>query len=190
MLDVLRILKESVKYFDRDTIRLAVSCSYKIALVDVGSFSHAPVPRESVYDTELMGILSNWLRVSHGWLVTGQWHLRTPSDKHKYTIIILNKDKHMIILELLTTRNETFIWSHIENMPEYKSLSGAEEAWIVHFTCQDDFRPVWQSDTELDDGVNMVHFSHDLNFTRVQMHAQFKDTAGEIKETDELLAII
>jgi len=109
MLDVLRILKESVKYFDRDTIRLAVSCSYKIALVDVGSFSHAPVPRESVYDTELMGILSNWLRVSHGWLVTGQWHLRTPSDKHKYTIIILNKDKHMIILELLTTRNETFI---------------------------------------------------------------------------------
>jgi len=75
-------------------------------------------------------------------------------------------------------------------MPEYKSLSGAEEAWIVHFTCQDDFRPVWQSDTELDDGVNVVHFSHDINFRRVQMHARFKDTAGKVKEIDEFLAII
>ena len=189
-LDVLSILKESVKYLDRDTIRLAVSRSYKTALVKVGGLSCAPVPRESVYDTELMGILSNWLRVSHGWSVTGQWHLRTPSDKHKYTDIVLGKDKHTIVLELLATGNETFIRSHIEKTPEYKSLLAAEEAWVVHFTCQDDFRPIWPSDTELDDGVNMVHFSHDIKFTRVRMHARFKDTAGKIKEVDELLAIL
>jgi len=42
-LDVLRILKESVKYFDSDTIRLAVSRSYKTALVKVGGLSCAPV---------------------------------------------------------------------------------------------------------------------------------------------------
>ncbi len=189
-LDVLRVLKESVKYLDSDTIRLAISRSYKTALVKVGGVSRAPVPRESVYDTELMGILSNWLRVSHGWSVTGQWHLRTPSDKHKYTDIVLNKDKHTIVLELLATGNETFIRSHIEKTPENKSLLDAEEAWVVHFTCQDDFRPIWQSDTQLDDGVNMVHFSHDIDFTGVRMHARFKDTAGKVKEINELLAII
>ena len=113
-----------MKYFDRDTIRLAISRSYKIALVNVGGLSRAPVPRESVYDTELLGILSNWLRVSHRWSVMGQWHVRTLSDKHKCTDIILDKDRHMIVLELLATRNETFIQSHIENMPEYKSLLG------------------------------------------------------------------
>ena len=93
----------------------------------------------------------------------------------------------MIVLELLATENENTIRSHIEKTPEYKSLLGAEEAWVVHFTCQDNFRPVWQSDTELDDGVNVVHFSYDINFRRVWMHARFKDTAGKVEEIDELL---
>jgi len=190
-LHVLEVLKESLRYFDKDTIRLAVSRSYKTALVKVGGLSHASVPRESVYDTELLGIISNWLRVSHGWSVTGQWHLRNPSDKHKYTDIVLKKDKHStIVLELLATENQAFIRSHIEKTPEYQSLLAAEEAWVVHFTCQDDFRPIWQSDTDLNKGVNVVHFSHDTDFTRVRMNARFKDTVGNVKHiTDELLAI-
>ena len=188
-LDVLGVLKESVKYLDRDTIRLAVSRSYKTALVKVGGLSRAPVPRQSVFDTEFMGILSNWLRVSYRWSVTGQWHLRNPPDKHKYTNVVLNKDRHTIVLELLATGNETFIRSHIEKTQEYKSLLAAEEAWVVHFTSQDDFHPIWQSDTELDNGVSVVHFSHDINFTRVRMHARFKDTAGKVKEIDEPLAV-
>lgn len=138
-LDVLEVLKESLKSLDKNTIRLAVFRSYKTALVQVGGLSRAPVPRESVYNTELMGVLSNWLRVNHGWSVTGQWHLRIPSDKHKYSDIFLKKDKHTIVLELLATGYEAFIRSHIEKTLEYKSLLGAEEAWVVHFTCQDDF---------------------------------------------------
>jgi hypothetical protein len=67
------------------------------------------------------------------------------------------------------------------------SLLSADEAWVVHFTCEDDFYPFWQSDT---DGVNVVHFSHDLNFTRVLMNARFKDEAGNVKEIkDEVVAI-
>jgi len=185
-LDVLGVLRESVKYLDKNTIRRAVS--YKTAPVKVGGLSHVRVPRESVYDTELMGILSNWLRVGHGWSVTGQWHFRNPLDRQKYTDIVLDKDIK-IVLEVLATRNETSIRSHIDKTPEYKSLLAAEEAWVVHFTCQDDFRPIWQSDAELDVGVNVVHFSHDINFTRVRMHARFKDTAGKVKKIDELLAI-
>jgi hypothetical protein len=136
-----------------------------------------------------MGILSNWLRVSHGWSVTGQWNLRNPSNKHKYTDIVLVDKDFRIVLEVLATGNKSDIQSHIEKTPEYKSLLAAEEAWVVHFTCQDDFRPIWQSDTELDDGVNVVHFSHDINFTRVRMHARFKDTVGKVKEIDEPLAL-
>ncbi len=188
-LDVLEVLKESLKSLDKDFIRLAVSRSYKTALVKVGGLSRAPVPRESVYDTELMGVLSNWLRVNHGWSVTGQWHLRTPSDKRKYSDIILKKDNHTIVLELMATGDKAFIHSHIEKIPEYKSLLGAEEAWVVHFTRQDDFRPVWQTEHELD-GVNVVHFSHDLNFTTVRMNARFKDAVGHVTQiTDELIAV-
>jgi hypothetical protein len=35
---------ESLKYFDKDTIRLAASRSYKISPVKVGGISHAAVP--------------------------------------------------------------------------------------------------------------------------------------------------
>jgi len=185
-LNVLETLKESLKYFDKDNIRLAAFRSYKVSPVKVGGASHTHVPRESVYDNELMGILSNWLQGNYGWSVTGQWHLRNPSEKHKFSDIVLKKDQ-TIVLELLATGNRAFIRSHIDKTPEYMSLLSADEAWVVHFTCQDNFCPSWQSDT---DDVNVVHFSHDLNFTRVLMNARFKDEAGIVKEIkDELVAI-
>ncbi len=189
-LNVLETLKESLKYFDKDTIRLAAFRSYKVSPVKVGRASRTHVPRESVYDTELMGILSNWLQGNYGWSVTGQWHLRNPSSKHKFSDIVLKKGDSMIALELLATGNRAFIQSHIEKTPEYMSLLSADEAWVVHFTCEDDFYPSWQSDTNLGGGVNVVHFSHDLNFTRVLMNARFKDMAGDVKEIkDEVVAI-
>jgi hypothetical protein len=186
---VLDALIESLKVFDKDLIRLACSRSYKSSSVKVGGLSQVPVPRESVYDTELMRILSNWLLL-HDWTVTGQWHLQTTHGKHKYTDIVLQKDQHPpIVLELLATGDQSFVRSHIEKTPGYKALLSADEAWIVHFTCEDDYHPVWQSDAELDEGVNVVHFSHDLEFTRVWMNARWKNEAGILQEDSRKLDI-
>jgi len=186
-------LIESLKVFDKDLIRLARSRSYKSSMsVKVGGFSQVPVPRESVYDTELMRILSNWLLL-HDWTVTGQWgqwHPQTAPGKHKYTDIVLRKDQYPpIVLELLATGDRSFVRSHIEKTPGYKALLSADEAWIVHFTCEDDYHPVWQSDAELDEGVNVVHFSHDLDFTRVWMNARWKNDVGILQEDSRKLDI-
>jgi hypothetical protein len=70
--------------------------------------------------------------------VTGQWHLRNPSEKHKFSAIILKQDDSTIVLELVATGNRAFIQSHIEKTSEYMSLLSADEAWVVHFTCEDD----------------------------------------------------
>jgi hypothetical protein len=145
LLNVLETLKESLKCFDKDTIRLAAFRSYKVSPVKVGGASRTHVPRESVYDTELMGILSNWLQGNYGWSVTCQWHLRNPSEKHKFFDIVLKKNQ-TIVLELLATGSRSFIHSHIEKTPEYMSLLSADEAWVVHFTCEDNFYPFWQSE--------------------------------------------
>jgi hypothetical protein len=67
------------------------------------------------------------------------------------------------------------------------SLLSATEAWIVHFTCEDNFHPIWQSGANLDNGINMVHFSHNPDFTRVWMSARFKDAMGNITEIDNVL---
>ena len=186
VLDVLETLKESLRFFDKTTIRLAVDRACKCSTVTVGGVSHAPVPRESVYDTELMGILSNWLQGNYGWTVTGQWHLRD-GDKHKYTDIVLEKGP-TIVLEVLATGGPAFIRSHIDKTPRYRSLLSADEAWVVHFTCEDDFQPIWQSDTEVENGLNIVHFLHNPGFTTVWMNARFKDSVGRVSQiTDELV---
>jgi hypothetical protein len=179
-IDFLGVLAESLKYFDKEHISLAACRSYKsLKAVKVDGSCYAQVPRESVYDTELMRILSNWLQKHHDWKVRGQWHLKNPFGKHKYTDIVLEKEGNpTTVLELLATGDEEFVNSHIDKTPEYMELLRAQKAWIIHFTREDHYVPVWQSDDMLDKGINLVHVWHNLEFTKVQMIAKWKDSTG------------
>ena len=190
-LDVLAILIQSLKFFDKALIRLAASRSYKTSQVKMSSVPDGRVPRESVYDTELMRILSNWLRNRYDWTVIGQWHLRTHVEKHKYSDIVIKKtDEPTIVLELLATGDASFVRSHIQKTPEYMALLSGNEAWVVHFTCEHDYRPIWQTDEELLGGINVVHFAHDLDFTNVVMSTHWKDRAGNIRHEDRRLLTV
>jgi hypothetical protein len=181
-LDVLGVLIESLKYFDKDLIRLAASRSHKKSSVKIPGSPDGHVPRESVYDTELMRILSNWLQVQNGWTVTGQWHLKNDLKEHRYPDIVIKKPEHRtVVLELLATGDRHSVQSHIEKTPEYMALLSADEAWVVHFTRQDPYTPVWEP-ARLGSGVNVVHFAHDLAFTKVLMSARWHDDAGTITE--------
>ena len=187
---VLGILIESLKFFDKALIRLAYSSSYKTSKAKISGVGDGHVPRESVYDTELMRILSNWLGNRYSWTVTGQWHLQTDMKKHKYSdIVIKKKDNPTIVLELLATGDTSFVQSHIEKTPEYMALLSANEAWVVHFTCERDYHPIWQSDEELSGGLNVVHFAHDPDFTNMVMSTRWKDRAGNTHENRRLLRV-
>jgi len=62
-LDILETLKMAIRFFDKELIRLAPVQSYKGSgkAIRVGGNHSVRVPRESVYDTELSRILTNWL---------------------------------------------------------------------------------------------------------------------------------
>ena len=188
----LGILIESLKFFDKALIRLAASRSYKTSKVEIPGVPDGHVPRESVYDMELMRILSNWLQRIGSWRVTPQWHLQTHmKNKHKYSdIVIKDSDNPTIVLELVATGDTSLVRSHIQKAPECMALLSADEAWVVHFTCEPDYHPIWQSDVELSGGVNVVHFAHDLDFTNVVMSARWKDRAGNIQHEDRRLLTV
>lgn len=172
-------LIESLKFFDKDLIRATGSRSFKSSTVLVCGVSGSHVPRESVYDAELMRIFCCWLRPLHGWNVTGQWHLRTALGQHKYTDMILQQDKSPpIVLELLATGDPSSVKSHIAKTSENNRLLSANEGWVIHFTCEDDYGPIWQSDEELNNGVNIMHISHDLDFEQLRVWACWKDDDG------------
>ncbi|ORY89524.1 hypothetical protein BCR41DRAFT_365995, partial [Lobosporangium transversale] len=125
-LDILEIMKIALRFFDKDLILQAEDRSYK------SSGEH--VPRESVYDTELMRVLTNWLNKTKKYEIIGQWHLRERED-HKYSDIVIKKaGKPTVVIELLATGSQTSIKDHISKTLTYKRLLPAEEAWVVHFT--------------------------------------------------------
>ena len=137
-----------------------------------------------------MRVLASWLHRFHGWTVTGQWHLRTTLGKQEYTDITLEKGGNPpIVLKLLATGDPLFVRSHIEKTPEYMNLLSSNEGWVVHFTCEDNYDPVWQSDAELDKGVNVVHFAHDVAFTQVLMWARWRNDTGSAEYNTGILDI-
>ncbi|KAF8812558.1 hypothetical protein BYT27DRAFT_7087461, partial [Phlegmacium glaucopus] len=179
-LHILNTLIKSLEFFDKDLICLARFRSYKTPM-------GKPVPRESIYDTELMRILSNWLQ-QYGWMVTGQWHLQTDLNKHKFSDIVIKKNDWTVVLELLATGTPSSIKSHIQKTAEYKELLSANEAWVIHFTCEDNYEPTWQSDAELLSGINVIHFAHSTtDFTNVLMSTHWKDHAGNTQQEDNRL---
>ncbi|KAI9328404.1 hypothetical protein BDR26DRAFT_874030 [Obelidium mucronatum] len=182
--DVLQLLREALKFFDPDLIRLAHERSYKLGIV--GNHRNTQVPRESVYDTELMRILSNWLTPLHGYTVTGQWHLKEDRN-HKYCDIVVKSIERTVVFELLATGGTRFIESHISKTPDYKRLVLADEAWVIHFSRDPNVldAPVWQSVEQLNDGVNVVHIWHNAEFTEGQMSASWMDEDGLIQTIDK-----
>ncbi|KAF9896603.1 hypothetical protein BX616_007128 [Lobosporangium transversale] len=194
LLDILETMKIALRFFDKNLIMQAGSRSYKGSgkTVKVMGNCNVSVPRESVYDTELMRVLTNWLNKAEEYEIIGQWHLRELED-HKYSDIVIKKaGEPTVVIELLATGSQTSIKDHISKTPTYRRLLSAEEAWVVHFTREDDYfeHPHWQTDAELDQGVNLVHFWHDRDFNTVRMSARWKDRSGNTQRIDnELLTV-
>ena len=176
VLDIPVILTECLKYFDKELIRSAYSCSYKVSSVPVHGSSGIHVPRESVYDTEMMRILCNWLKPC-GWSVIGQQHARTANGKHRYFDIVLEKDGIRTVLELLATGDANFMKSHIKKNPDYVALHSAVESWVIHFTCEDPFTP---TRPEPSCGVNVIYVVHKEDFTDIALHVYPEDTQEEM----------
>jgi len=134
-----------------------------------------------------MRILTNWLVKLEDYTVTGQWHLRS-SGSDKYSDIVIKKpERSTVVLELLATGDIAWVKDHINKTPGYMELLFAEEAWVIHFTREDEYleHPYWQSNDQLNKGVNVVHFWHNKNFTSVRMSARWKDVNGNTQQIDD-----
>ncbi|GES98462.1 P-loop containing nucleoside triphosphate hydrolase protein [Rhizophagus clarus] len=145
-----------------------------MAKVRVNNAKSQPVPRESVYDSELYRVLWNWLS-GYKFRITSQWHLihsNGGKNKHSYSDIVIRSPYGQIfVLELLATATEGELNEHYNRVLNYARLLVADESWIVHFTCEDDYnkKPLWPSDDLLKRNLLVAHFCHDIHFKRVDM---------------------
>jgi hypothetical protein len=138
------------------------------------------VPRESVYDTELTRILSNWLQQQYGRTVTSQWDLQDHPKKYKYFTIVLKKEGYpTTVLELFGNRRSK-LWqvAHSEdNRLHDPSLGERSMGHSFHWRSGPFGNPTWS-------WRNVVHFAPDLDFTNVLMSARWKDCAGNIQQVN------
>lgn len=183
-MDVVEALKMAVKVFDKRLFRL--NHSYKSSgNVKVDGSRFKDVPRENVYDNELLRVFTNWFRLTlGGYQTTGQWHSRDVHG-HKYSDIVISKDdKPALVLEILATGSRSSILEHFQRTIDYKDLLKADVAWVIHFTRQDDYldEPDWPSDAQLEKGVGLLHFWHDQNYTTLRMIARSKVKDEAVEE--------
>ncbi|CAG8579540.1 8880_t:CDS:2 [Gigaspora rosea] len=163
-LDIFEVLKQVIRVFD--------------------------LPRESVYDAELYRIMSNWLG---RFTVTGQWHLKYRASEHiisnKYIDIIISRPEHpTIALELLATATKKELKEHYERALLYDKKLPADETWVVHFTCCEEAisKPYWPTESQLQKGLRVVYFWHDLDFTKISIIACWLDTNNNTRHVTDV----
>ncbi|GBB94255.1 hypothetical protein RclHR1_02320010 [Rhizophagus clarus] len=193
-LNILSTLEYAVSSFDRDIIKLASIRSFKIARVYVDGVLNRYVPRESVYDAELYRVLWNWLSINLGFQITGQWHMISYRDdgnnrrQHNYSDIVITSRRQKIVLELLATATKGNLDEHFGRALNYARILSANETWIVHFTCEDDFifDPYWPSDDILRNGLNVLHIWHDLSFKKFKTIACWWSNSKNFKRVTSI----
>ncbi|KAF9097946.1 hypothetical protein BGX27_000884 [Mortierella sp. AM989] len=179
-LDILGTIKSALLFFDKDLIERARRVSYKTASspIRVGRHTGQRVPRESVYDSELLRILANWLTSLDGYQVIGQYHIGGV-----YCDIVIRQGGDTVALELVVTEIPQVIQAHIDKIVNYKELVRAKEGWVIHFTKEDNYlknRPVWPAQEMLDNDISIIHIWHNHDFTQVRLSAWGKDSHGNV----------
>lgn len=117
-----------------------------------------------------------------GFTITGQWHLirlGNGRNQHSYSYIVITSSKDQtVVLELLATAKRNELDEHFGRALNYAKLLSADETWVIHFTCEDNAtkNPFWPNDRKLKEGLRVVHFWHDLDFTKISMIACWWDS--------------
>lgn len=189
LLDILRTIKAVLPFFDRSFITNVSRWSYKVArhVVVQGSLETL-VPRESVYEGELLRILANWL--SAEMQVTNQYHITGTSQSHYFCDVVVDPENNLIPVELMATGTTADFEAHVVKTILYKRLLGATEAWLINFTMEDKYsqHAKWRTDEELKGGLSVIHVCHNQDFSNVQMLAKFNSSSDEIiEEQSEML---
>ncbi|RUS14831.1 hypothetical protein BC937DRAFT_93253 [Endogone sp. FLAS-F59071] len=124
-------------------------------------------------------LLSNWIR-SLKFNISGQFHLKPSQKTNQYLDIVLMPPRTWtwqkpVILELLATATEAELKEHFTRAISYKNNFSVTvgDLWVVHFTCEDEYlrNPCWQTDSQLNDGLNVVHFWHDRDCKTLALKA-------------------
>ncbi|KAF9172172.1 hypothetical protein BGX20_006216 [Mortierella sp. AD010] len=192
----------AASYFNKDVLRMAPIRTFKEAKIGtVGGKSRMDVPQESVYQGELGRILSDWLSTC-GLEVTAQWHVSCEGQnsriQHRYCNIIITSSRNprhrMTILELLPSGTKAELEEHYSRALMYAGLfqEFKPEVWVINFTCLDGATqsPIWQSDDQLRQGLNVIHIWHNLEFTEMRYSVRYQDNDTTVTHLDQVQELI
>eukprot|EP01118_Nematostelium_gracile_P019513 TRINITY_DN9067_c0_g2_i1.p1 TRINITY_DN9067_c0_g2~~TRINITY_DN9067_c0_g2_i1.p1 ORF type:complete len:557 (-),score=70.03 TRINITY_DN9067_c0_g2_i1:4-1674(-) len=190
ILDVKVMLPLALPMFDPKLMRLAPQHMYKQLDIAAGDAPKGTrVPKESVYQMELISILRQWFS-SGQWSVTAERNTdspgKNPSDpkrKELFCDIVFARHhketySHGVAIEIVAHERDTgqkgeqlrhgSVEEHLQRAQErYRHIPEVEEVWVINFTLvppNNSKRPyVWAEDYP---NVNVAHVYHDLAWTK------------------------
>jgi hypothetical protein len=174
-LNIIEIIKISLKYFDLETLTLSISNSFKGSRA-FGMKRETPVPQEGVYHEQLYSIFLFWLQKpminpSQKILVwseanvpniLNEMHDKNAKSRRCDLILNVNFGKKYV-LEIMASDSNYEMKKHLKDTLFYMNALQAQESWVIHFVATiyfDENELIW-SDVE---NVNVMYVFHDLNW--------------------------
>lgn len=187
-IDIVQLVKESLKYFDKDVIMYGYDCAHKQCRIP--GFPRTPpvlVPTEAVYAMELITVLKHWIPSTVGRVIphpncginvaanTDSKAKKSESTKKTDLIIVGGRT---VLLELVANAPASEVEEHFDRASRDMKALDADEAFVLHFTVAKEVNgkfgyPFPKEDSSL----GVIHIYHNSTFSYLQL--VYKDKNGE-----------
>jgi hypothetical protein len=192
-LNIVEMVKISLKYFDRDALFEASGYSFKGARTS-GIKRDSPVPQEGAYHVLLYSILEKWIQLPlrQAARKISLWSFANVPDIHllnekssrakRCDFLLDLNNGNRYVLEIMASDSNGEVLHHLQKTKVYSKAFNAQESWVIHFVATIEFdvsKLVWPEKGEGND-VNMMYIFHDLNWAEAVLVTR---TTVEIQQT-------
>jgi len=175
-MDVVQLVKESLKHFDKNVIMLGYDLAHKQCRIP--GFQRTPpflVPKEIVYSLELTSVLKHWIPSTVGSVIphpncggnvpTNADTKTKKSESLKNTDVIIVGGR-TVLLEFIANAPRSDLEEHFDRTLRDMVALGADEAWVLHFTVAREIEGSFEySFPGKDSPVSVIHIFHNRTFS-------------------------
>lgn len=188
-IDVLELIKGSLKYFSKDIISYGYHRAHKQCRIP-GFTRPTLVPSEAVYSTELITVLKLWIPSTVGQIIphpnsgvnieTNTKTKKSESIKKTDLIIV---GRRTVLLELVANVPASDVEEHFDRALRDMKALYADEAWVLHFTVAKEVNGKFEYPFPKEDSpLGVIHIYHNSTFSNLQL--VYKDKNGERRTED------
>lgn len=183
--DLVPLLGDLLQCFDADAMKLAKESAYKLPrCTGAPQVPDEPrtrnkklklhnVPSEACYYFELFLSLRQWMHPLRQARLYCEANCpiiggTRAESRRRCDIVLKLAEPGTVIIELVASEDSTAVQQHVKQALQYGDILGASQIYVVHFFVST--TPTQVAIASSEEGVNLIHIHHDLNWTTATIY--------------------